>query len=95
MRHRERASANAPSRPTSQGAAIFAFDADVSLEQYEEAMNVLATDGATLQKTMIEQLHAGRAILNQRTRGLRATYDAFIYGLAFSLAVFAFVLIRR
>ena len=96
MRQRQRDGAEAPSRPQgSQTAAIFAFDADVSLDQYQQAMDTLAEDSATLKKTMVEQLYAGRAILNQRTRALRTTYDAFIYGLAFSLAVFAFVLIRR
>jgi Family of unknown function (DUF5706) len=81
--------------PRGDAAVVFAIDADVSLEQYQEAMSVIAEDGAALQKTMVEQLYAGRSVLNQRTRGLRFTYDAFIYGLAFSLAVFAFVLVRR
>jgi hypothetical protein len=96
MRHGRRRRAQAGSLAQSNlAAAIFNFDGDISLDQYREAMNVLATDDASLQRTMVEQLHAGRAVLNERTLGLRATYDAFIYGLAFSLAVFAFVLIRR
>ena len=96
MRNRRAGPVQAGSHaPSNHAAAIFALNADVSLEQYQEAMNVIAADGAMLQKTMVEQLYARRTILSQRTRGLRATYDAFIYGLAFSLAVFAFVLIRR
>lgn len=81
--------------PRPEGSVVFTLDADVSLDQYREAMNLIALDGPTLQKTMVDQLYMGRTTLNQRTRGLRLTYDAFIYGLAFSLAVFAFVLIRR
>jgi predicted metal-dependent HD superfamily phosphohydrolase len=82
-------------RRAGRAAAVFAFDAGVSLEQYEEAMNLLASDGATLQKTMIEQLFVSRKVLNRRAQALKITYDVFIYGLAFSLAVFAFVLIRQ
>ena len=74
---------------------MFAFDAGLSLEQYEQAMNMLASDGATLQKTMVEQLFVSRSLINRRAKALKVTYDVFIYGLAFSLAVFAFVLIRQ
>jgi hypothetical protein len=34
-------------------------------------------------------------VLNRRAQALKVTYDVFIYGLALSLGVFAFVLIRR
>jgi len=78
-----------------RGATVFTFDAGVSMQQYEEAMGLLAGDGATMQKTMIEQLYASRKVLNRRAQALKVTYDVFIYGLALSLGVFAFVLIRR
>jgi Family of unknown function (DUF5706) len=76
---------------------VFVIDnaAPVSLEQYQESMNALAVDGPGLQQAMIQQLYFSREILNQRRRALRLTYDVFIYGLAFSLAVFAFVLVRQ
>jgi len=82
---------------TSHATNVFVFDnsAHVSLEQYQESMNALAVDGPGLQQAMIQQLYFSREILNQRRRALRLTYDVFIYGLAFSLAVFAFVLVRR
>ena len=47
------------------------------------------------QKTMIEQLFVSRKVLNRRAQALKVTYDVFIFGLALSLGVFAFVLIRR
>ena len=75
--------------------AVFAFDASVSMQQYEEAMNMLTSDGQTLQKTMIEQLFVSRTVLNRRAKALKVTYDVFIYGLALSLAAFAFVLVRQ
>jgi hypothetical protein len=78
-----------------EAAKVFMFDAEVSLAQYQEAMGQLALDGQTLQKTMVEQLYVGRTIMNQRARALRVTYDVFIYGLALSLGVFGFVLIRQ
>ena len=77
------------------GATVFTFDAGVSMQQYEEAMGLLAADGATMQKTMIEQLFVSRKVLNRRAQALKVTYDVFIFGLALSLGVFAFVLIRR
>jgi hypothetical protein len=86
-----------PSRILDRGpeATIFVFDADVSLEQYHEAMSLLTADAPTLQKTMVEQLYVGRTVLNQRAKALRITYDVFITGLAVSLAVFGFVLVRQ
>jgi hypothetical protein len=75
--------------------AVFAFDASVSMQQYEEAMNMLTSDGQTLQKTMIEQLFVSRTVLNRRAKALKVTYDVFIYGLALSLAAFDFVLVRQ
>ena len=77
------------------GATVFTFDAGVSMQQYEDAMGLLAADGATMQKTMIEQLFVSRKVLNRRAQALKVTYDVFIFGLALSLGVFAFVLIRR
>jgi predicted metal-dependent HD superfamily phosphohydrolase len=79
------------------GANVFVFDqsAPVSLQQYQESMNTLALDGPLLQKTMIEQLYFSRRVLQQRARALRVTYDVFLYGLAGSLAAFAFVLVRQ
>ena len=65
------------------------------MQQYEEAMNMLPSDGQTLQKTMIEQLFVSRTVLNRRAKALKVTYDVFIYGLALSLAAFAFVLVRQ
>jgi hypothetical protein len=58
-------------------------------------MAALASDATMLQKAMIDQLYFSRILLNQRARALRVTYDVFIGGLALSLAVFAFVLIRQ
>ena len=79
------------------GANVFVFDpeAPVSLQQYQESMSAIALDGPRMQKAMVEQLYFSRELLKQRARALRVTYDVFIYGLAGSLAVFAFVLLRR
>ena len=56
---------------------------------------MLADDDASMQKTMIQHLYATRKLLDRRARALKVTYDVFIFGLALSLGVFAFVLIRR
>jgi hypothetical protein len=59
------------------------------------ALGLLADDDASMQKTMIQHLYATRKLLDRRARALKVTYDVFIFGLALSLGVFAFVLIRR
>ena len=43
----------------------------------------------------MEHLYFVRKMLLDRQRALRITYDVFIYGLAFSLLVFAVALLRR
>jgi hypothetical protein len=77
------------------GGTVFTFDGGVSMQQYEEAMGLLAADGASMQKTMIQQLYVSRKRLNRRAQALKITYDVFIFGLALSLGVLAFVLIRQ
>jgi hypothetical protein len=84
----------APLRP-GPGATIFTFDPGTSMQQYEEAMSMLAADGPTMQKAMIDQLYVTRKMLLRRGQALKITYDVFIFGLALSLGVFAFVLIRQ
>jgi predicted metal-dependent HD superfamily phosphohydrolase len=79
------------------GANVFVFDSSVpvTLEQFHESMAALAMDGPGLQKAMVDQLYFSRGVLNARAKALRVTYDVFIYGLALSLAAFAFVLVRQ
>jgi predicted metal-dependent HD superfamily phosphohydrolase len=79
------------------GSNVFIFDSTVpvSLEQYQQSMAALALDGPGLQKAMVDQLYFSRGVLTQRAKALRVTYDVFIYGLALSLAAFAFVLVRQ
>ena len=79
------------------GANVFVFDpeAQISLQQYQESIHALSLDTPLMQKAMVEQLYFSRELLQQRARALRLTYDVFIYGLAVSPAVFAFVLLRR
>ncbi|HYY53608.1 MAG TPA: Pycsar system effector family protein, partial [Myxococcales bacterium] len=77
------------------GATVFGFDPRTSMQQYEEGMGMLVADGPTMQKAMIEHLYVIRKMLNRRGQALKITYDVFIFGLALSLGVFAFVLIRR
>jgi hypothetical protein len=79
------------------GSNVFVFDSSVPVtrEQFRESMAALALDGPGLQKAMVDQLFFSRGVLNARAKALRVTYDVFIYGLALSLAAFAWVLVRQ
>ncbi len=73
----------------------FANETPVSLSEYTEHMSGLVANPAQFQGKVLEHLYFTRKMLVKRGKGLRLTYDVFMYGLTVAIVAFIVALARR
>ena len=73
----------------------FTNETHVSLSEYTEHMSGLVATPALFQRKVLEHLYFTRKMLVKRGKGLRLTYDVFIYGLTAAIVAFMVALARR